>query len=94
MVYVRVLCGVRYVSMGLHQEEDIIQPMERMTSSGDRHHDCLCKFKWSNLKSVSPIIKYGGAIKFEACCPLWCQWNCEDVPKSGSPIVEYGGAIN
>ena len=24
--------------MGLRQEEDIIQPMERMTSSGDRHH--------------------------------------------------------
>ena len=40
MVYVRVLCGVRYVSMGLHQEADIIQPMERMTPSGDRHQDC------------------------------------------------------
>ena len=26
--------------MGLRQEEDIIQPMERMTSSGDRHQDC------------------------------------------------------
>ena len=31
---------VRYVSMGLRQEEDIIQPMKRMTSSGDRHQDC------------------------------------------------------
>ena len=40
MVYMRVLCGVRYVSMGLRQEEDIIQPMEMMTSSGDRHQDC------------------------------------------------------
>ena len=40
MVYVRVLCGVKCVSMGLCQEEDIIQPMERMTSSGDRHQDC------------------------------------------------------
>ena len=40
MVYVRVVCGVRYISMGLRQEEDIIQPMERMTSSGDRHQDC------------------------------------------------------
>ena len=40
MVYVRVLCGVRYVSMGLRQEEDIIQPMERMTSSADCHQDC------------------------------------------------------
>ena len=26
----------------------------------------------------------------EACHPLWCQWTCEDVLKSGSPIVEYG----
>ena len=25
--------------MGLRQEEDIIQPMERMTSSGGRHQD-------------------------------------------------------
>ena len=25
--------------MDLRQEEDIIQPMERMTSSGDRHQD-------------------------------------------------------
>ena len=40
MVYVRVLFGVRYVSMGLRQEEDIIQHMERMTSSGDRHQHC------------------------------------------------------
>ena len=40
MVYVRVLCGVRYVSMGLRQEEDIIQHMERMTSSGDCHQEC------------------------------------------------------
>ena len=39
MVYVRVLCGVRFASMGLCQEEDIIQPMERMTSSGDRHQE-------------------------------------------------------
>ena len=39
MVYVRVRGGVRYVSMGLRQEEDIIQPMEGMTSSGDRHQD-------------------------------------------------------
>ena len=40
MVYVRVLRGVRYVFMGLCQEEDIIQPMERMTSSADHHQDC------------------------------------------------------
>ena len=30
----------------------------------------------------------------EACRPLWWQWTCEDVRKSGSPIVEHGGAIN
>ena len=40
MVYVRVLCGVRYVFMGLRQEEDITQPMERMASNGDCHQDC------------------------------------------------------
>ena len=40
MVYVRVLCGVRYMPMRLHKEEGIIQPLERMTSSGDRHQDC------------------------------------------------------
>ena len=28
MFYVNVLCGVRYVSMGLRQEEDLIEPME------------------------------------------------------------------
>ena len=39
MVYVRVVCGLRYVSMVVHQKEDITQPMERMTSSGDRHQD-------------------------------------------------------
>ena len=54
----------------------------------------VCKFKWSNSKSGSPIMEYGGAIKLESCRSLWCQWNFEDVPKSGSPIVEYGGAIN
>ena len=54
----------------------------------------VCEFGWSNSKSGSPIMEYGGAIKLEACRPLWCQWNCEDVPKSVSLIVEYGGAIN
>ena len=54
----------------------------------------VCKFKWSNSKSGSPIMEYGGAIKLEACRPLWWQWTYIDVTKSGSPIVEYGGAIN
>ena len=45
----------------------------------------VCKFKWSNSKSGSPIMEYGGAIKLEACRPLWCKWTCEDVPKSSSP---------
>ena len=39
MVYVRVLCGVRYMFMGLRQEEDITQPMERISSSGDLHQE-------------------------------------------------------
>ena len=50
MVYVRVVCGVRYVSMGLRQEEDIIQPMERMTSSGDRHQDCRVQVQVEKLE--------------------------------------------
>ena len=84
MVYVRVLCGVRYVFMGLRQEEDITQPMERMTSSGDRHQDCR----------VQVQVEHHEEIILEACHSLWCQWTCEGVPKSDSPIVEYGGAIN
>ena len=54
MVYVRVLCGVRYVFMGLGQEEDITQPMERMTSSGDCHR----LPKWGRLKghAVPPCV--------------------------------------
>ena len=52
MVYVRVLCGVRYVSMGLRQEEDIIQPMERMTSSGDRHQDCRVQVEVEHHKEI------------------------------------------
>ena len=69
--------------MGLRQEEDITQPMERMTSSGDRHQDCR----------VQVQVEHHKEIMLEACRPLWCQWTCEDVPKSGSPIVEYRGAI-
>ena len=69
MVYVRVLCGVRYVFMGLGQEEDITQPMERMTSSGDRHQDC----------GVQAQVKHHEEIILEACRPLWRQWTCEDV---------------
>ena len=62
MVYVRVLCGVRYVFVGLHQEEDIIQPMGRMTSSGDRHQDCRVQFQVENheeIKCLKLAIHYG-----------------------------------
>ena len=69
--------------MGLHQEEDIIQPMERMTSSGDRHQDCRVQVQVEHHEEITLV----------ACRPLWYQWTCEDVPKSGSPIVDYGGAI-
>ena len=70
--------------MGLRQEEDIIQPMERMTSSGDRHQDCCVQVQ-SGASRRDQVL--------EACHPLWCQWTCEGVPKSGSPIVEYERAI-
>ena len=43
----------------------------------------VCKFKWSITKRSSAWSLH----------PLWHQWTCEAVPKSGSPIVEYGGAI-
>ena len=58
----RVLCGVRYVSMGLHQEEDIIQPMERMTSSGDRHQDCRVQVQVEHheeIKCLKLVVRYG-----------------------------------
>ena len=69
--------------MGLRQEVDIIQPMERMTSSGDRNQGCV----------VQVQVEHHEEIMLVACRPLWCQWTSEDVPKSDSPIVEYGGAI-
>ena len=62
MVYVRVLCGVTYVSMGLRQEEDIIHPMERMTSSGDRHQDCRVQVQVEHRKEIKCLnlaIHYG-----------------------------------
>ena len=62
MVYVRVVCGVRYVSMGLRQEEDIIQPMERMTSSGERHHDCRVQVQVEHHEEIMCLnlaIHYG-----------------------------------
>ena len=84
MVYVRVLCGVRYVSMGLRQEEDIIQPMERMTSSGDRHQDCRVQVQVEHHEEIK-------CLKLAIHCGV--NGLCEDVPKSGSPIVEYREAI-
>ena len=77
MVYVRVLCGVRYVSMGLRQEEDIIQPMERMASNGDRHQDC----------HVQVQVEHHEEIK---CLNLAIHCGVNGL---GSPIVDYGGAI-
>ena len=52
MVYARVLCGVRYVFMGLRQEEDITQSMERMTSSGDRQQDCRVQVKVEHHEEI------------------------------------------
>ena len=84
MFFVRVLCGVRYVSMGVHQKEDLIQPME----------DDIKWWSSSSLRYASSRSASRRDQVLEACRPLWWQWTCEDVPKSGSPIVEYGGAIN
>ena len=38
--------------MGLHQEEDIIQPMERMASSGDRHQDCRVQVQVDHREEI------------------------------------------
>jgi hypothetical protein len=43
------LCGVRFLSLGLHQKEYFIAH-ERMTSSGDRHQGWEVKFKMSHLE--------------------------------------------
>ena len=56
---------------------------------------------WKGIKwwssSRLPCASSSGASRrdqvLEACRPLWWQWTCEDVPKSGSPIVDYGGVI-
>ena len=69
-----------YVFMGLRQEEDIIQPMED-------------DIKWWSSSSLRCASSSGASRRdqvLEDCRPLWWQWTCEDVPKSGSPIVEYG----
>ena len=52
MVYVKVLRGVRYVFMGLCQEDDITQPMERMTSGGDRHQDCRVQVQVDHREEI------------------------------------------
>ena len=48
--------------MGLRQEEDIMQPMERMTSSGDHHQVCSVQVQVEQLKKWLTIMEYGGAI--------------------------------
>ena len=70
MVYVRVLRGVRYMFMGLCQEEDISQPMERMTSSGDRHQDCRVQVQVDHreeIKCLELAVHYGDNGLVEMC---------------------------
>ena len=48
--------------MVLRQEEDIIQPMERMTSSGDRHQDCRVQVQVEHheeIKCLTLAVHYG-----------------------------------
>ena len=66
----------------------------RMTSSGDRHQVCSVQVQVEQHEEWLTHNGVWGAIKLETCRPLWWQWTCEDVRKSGSPIVKYGGAIN
>ena len=53
-----------------------------MTSSCDRHQDC----------DVQVQVDQHEDSMLEACRPLWWQWTCEDMLKSGSPIVEYAAS--
>ena len=51
-----------------------------MTSSGDHHQDC----------GVQVQVEHHEDILLETFCPMWWQWACEDVMKSGSPMVSMG----
>ena len=51
-----------------------------MTSSCDRHQDCDVQVQVDQLEDSM----------LEACRPLWWQWTCEDMLKSGSPIESMG----
>ena len=55
MVYVRVLCGVRYVSMGVHQKEDPIYSMED-DINGDSHYGCVVQVQVEYHKQI-PCLK-------------------------------------
>ena len=64
--------------MGLHQEEDITQPMERMTSSGDRHQGCGVQVQVKHHEELTCLklaIHYGdnGHVKMcrRVAHPLW-----------------------
>ena len=56
MVYVRVLCGVMYVFMGLRQEEDITQPMEAKTSSGDHDQEFRAQVQVEHHKEIKCLM--------------------------------------
>ena len=73
MVYVRVLCGVRYVSMVLRQEEDITQPMERMTSSGDRHQEFRAQVQVEHHEEIKclKLAIHCGNNGFVKMCKEW-----------------------
>ena len=48
--------------MGLRQEEDITQPMERMTSSGDHHQDFHVQVQVEHheeIKCLKPALHSG-----------------------------------
>ena len=56
--------------MGLRQEEDILQPMERMTSSGDRHQDCGVQVQVEHHEDITSLmlaIHYGDNVLVKMC---------------------------
>ena len=56
--------------MGMRQEEDITQAMERMTSSGDRHQDCCAQVQVEHheeIKCLNLAIHYGVNVLVKMC---------------------------
>ena len=80
MVYVRVYVGLGTCPWACVKRKISYNPWKGWHQVVIVIKIAVCKFKWSITKRSSAW----------SLTSIWCQWTCEDVPKSGSPIVEYG----